>query len=246
MKIAICDDEELCRSQTLEIANAYAAEHSDAELNFSVFSSPLDLIDAANKIGGYDIYILDVVMPRMNGIELGEYLRDKGFDGRILYLTSSEEYAIDSFKVKAFNYILKPVTRENLFKAMDDVRASIAHRSEKSFILKTRENSIKLTYDSVLYAELNKRSLLYHVTSGRVLESTSIRTSFQEATAELLDDDRFVACGNSTLVNLHHVTAVEKESITFKNGEKLFLSRKVCSELRSAWYDFWFDGEDDL
>lgn len=246
MKIAICDDEELCRSQTLEIANAYAAEHSDAELNFSVFSSPLDLIDAANKIGGYDIYILDVVMPRMNGIELGEYLRDKGFDGRILYLTSSEEYAIDSFKVKAFNYILKPVTRENLFKAIDDVRASIAHRSEKSFILKTRENSIKLTYDSVLYAELNKRSLLYHVTSGKVLESTSIRTSFQEATAELLDDDRFVACGNSTLVNLHHVTAVEKESVTFKNGEKLFLSRKVCSELRSAWYDFWFDGEDDL
>ena len=66
-------------------------------------------MDAAEKLGGFDIYILDILMPGMDGIELGVRLRELGYDGSIIYLTSSTDFAIDSYKAEASNYILKPV-----------------------------------------------------------------------------------------------------------------------------------------
>ena len=109
MKIAICDDDSFYSTQVLEYANIYATQKPDVHLTFSVFRQAEDLIEATQKIGGFDVYILDIVMPEINGIELGVELRKLGYDGKIIYLTSSKEFAVDSYKVKAFNYILKPV-----------------------------------------------------------------------------------------------------------------------------------------
>ena len=83
MRIAICDDEAICLSQVAAVADEY---NKDKGISFDTFSHPEDLLEAAEKIGGYDIYILDVIMPSLNGIELGLKLRDAGYDGKIIYL----------------------------------------------------------------------------------------------------------------------------------------------------------------
>lgn len=65
-----------------------------------------------------NIYVLDIVMPGTNGIKLGQKLREAGYNGKIIYLTSSEEYPLDAFKVKALNYIIKPITEKVFYEAM--------------------------------------------------------------------------------------------------------------------------------
>ena len=95
MKIAVCDDEEVCRAQIIEILNDYIAQNKDKNISFSVFKHAEELLDTIRKSGWFDIYILDIVMPDITGIELGVELRSAGCDGKIIYLTSSEEYAID-------------------------------------------------------------------------------------------------------------------------------------------------------
>ena len=117
MRIAICDDQQSCLSRAAAAAEEYRKERPERSLRFALFSHPEDLLEAAEKIGGYDIYILDVVMPGLNGIALGERLRSAGYEGKILYLTSSQEYSMDAFRVKAFDYLLKPVTTEAFSKA---------------------------------------------------------------------------------------------------------------------------------
>jgi DNA-binding LytR/AlgR family response regulator len=243
MKIAICDDRAECLAQLIQIADDYMARHKSAQLTLASFSDPYDLLESADEVGGYDIYILDIVMPGMTGIQLGMKLRNADHDGKIIYLTSSEEYAIDSFKVKAFDYIMKPISKEVFDKTMDEAIAALAVKRNKAAVVKTKDAVVRVKYEDILYVELNKRVLVYHVKGGKTVESTHIRSAFSEAVAELLTDRRFAPCGASMAVNLDHVNAVAMETVNFDDGESLLLSKKICRELRSAWNIYWTSQE---
>lgn len=242
MNIAICDDDKYCREDITKIAEQYKLIHGD--VNYHIFENAENLIESAKKTGGFDLYILDVVMPEMNGIELGSALRELGCDGKIIYLTSSEEFAIDAFKVKAFNYILKPIKKDGFFAAVDEALEAVRKKKEKNLIVKTKEKSIKLAFDRIIHAQLINRAVSYRLTKGETVESVTVRSSFSEAVQELLRDRRFMLCGTSTLLNLQHISSVENEAIVFSNGSKMFLSAKACREIRSAWCDYCFNGEE--
>ena len=201
------------------------------------------LFDDAKKVDGFDIYVLDIIMPGLSGIQLGAKLRSYGFDGKILYLTSSDEYGVDAFKVQASNYIMKPVKKEELISSLNDLVASIKTRKEKSLIIKSKDSSIKLNFDNILYAELSQKTIVYYLMNGKKIESMSIRSTFSEAMQELLRDNRFALCGSSRIVNLHYITELDDENIMFINGAKVYVGRRAGRKMRSVWYDFWFNGE---
>lgn len=240
MRIAICDDEALCLSQVTAVADEYK---NDTGIGFDAFSHPEDLLEAAEKTGGYDIYILDVIMPGLNGIELGLKLRDAGYDGKIIYLTSSEEYSLDAFRVKAFDYIIKPICKEAFYKAVDEAASAISQKKDKALLVKSKERSVKLTYDSIMYAEFNKRAISYYLVGGRVVESVTVRTAFSQAMADLLADKRFTACGQSMVVNLDHITEVENTAVVFGTAYRPFLGEKLCRKLRDIWAEYLFGQE---
>ena len=246
MRIAICDDDAHWRSQILEFTNAYAAAHPERGISFTAFEWGSELMDASRKTGGFDVYILDILMHGMNGIELGTRLRQMGFDGKIIYLTSSQEYAIDSYRVKAYNYLLKPIRKDIFFSALDEVFNFLSQRKGKGTIVRTKDCSVRVSFDSIEYTELCKRTVVYHLVGGKTLESISIRTAFVDAVKELLLDSRFIQCGTSMVANMHHITMVEKDSLIFRNQRKVYLPKKVCSDIRSVWYDFYFNEEGTL
>ena len=243
MKVAICDDEKICRAQALDIATDYAEQRRDRSIVFDVFADSESLLDAVGNGNRYDIFILDIVMPGLNGIALGKALRDAGVEGKIIYLTSSEEYALDSFKVRAFHYLLKPIDRQTFFDVMDEAVSSISVKRDRSLIVKTRENNARITFDSILYATLTGRAVTYYLTDGQTVESTTLRTSFTESVQELLADKRFALCGASMVANMHHITMVDSEGVVFQNTWRVFLGKKACRELRGTWNAYWMAGE---
>lgn len=243
MKIAICDDEPIYLSQVSDVAKEYEKERTNRVIVFERFSHPEDLLEAAEKIGGYDIYILDVIMPSLNGIELGVKLRDAGYDGKIIYLTSSAEYSLAAFRVKAFDYIMKPISKNTFFKAVDEAIASISEKKDKALLVKTKDRSVKLTFESIMYAAFTKRAVCYYLIGGRTVESLTLRTTFSEAMADLLADRRFVMTGQSMIVNLDHVTEIEADAVVFGSTYRPFLGEKNCRKLRSVWSKYLFDEE---
>ena len=243
LRIALCDDELLFRKQLTEFIEEYAAKHAEREIRLNVFDSGEALIDAFHREGCFDVCILDIVMPGMNGIQLGAELRRIGCDSRIIYLTSSTEYAIASYSVKAHNYILKPLRKDEFTAVLDDVLTSVSRHKEKSLIVKTNDSSVKLSLDNILCAQLNRRVISYFLKDGRTVNSIQIRTSFAEAVQELLCDSRFALCGASIAVNLHHITMIEKDAVVFLDRIRMFIPRKACAPVRTAWYDYWFEGE---
>lgn len=243
MRLAICDDESVCLSLVTTIAEGYIKEHSHHGIVMESFSDPEDLLEAAEKNGGFDIYILDVIMPGMTGIELGKSLREHGYDGKIIYLTSSEEYSLDAFRVKAYDYIIKPICKEAFDKIVDEAIAAVSEKKDKSMIVKTKERSVRLKYDSIMYAEFNKRIICYYLTSGKTVETLTVRTSFSQAVSELLADKRFTICGQSMIVNLDHITEIENNAVVFGNNYRPFLGEKLCRKLRDTWAEYLFDQE---
>lgn len=239
MRVAICDDEAVCIARALDIATDYAEERKDKDIVFETFSEAETLLKATRENGSYDIYILDIVMPGMNGITLGQALRNEGVDSKIIYLTSSEEYALESFRVRAFDYILKPIEKQTFYTVMDEVISSINIKKDKALIVKTKYNNARITYDSILYAELKGRAIVYHLVDGKTVEANTLRTTFSVAVKDLLDDKRFVLCGASMAANMHHITMVENEGIVFMDTIRVFLGKKACRELRTAWNIYW-------
>lgn len=157
---------------------------------------------------------------------------------KLYIITSSEEFAIDSYKVNAFNYILKPVEKDELFSTLDSAIEAISKRKYKYILVKTKESSVKINFDNIMYAELSKRAVIYHLTNGKTVKSTSIRTNFSDTVRELLCDSRFISCGASMVANMHHISEVENEAIIFNETHKIHLSVKTCRDIRSAWCEF--------
>jgi len=220
----------------------YCGQSIHRGMSLSVFDNAEDLLEDALRLDGFDIYLLGIVMPGMNGIALGRQLRQAGYDGKIIYLSTNTEYAYHAFSVQAFNYLLRPLDSEKLTAVLDEAVRAMASRLERSLIVKTAETSVRLPFDAVLYAELSHRAIVYHLTNQHTVASRQIRTPFAAAVQPLLADSRFVLCGASVAANLYQIAQVEKDTLVFRDGSRVYIPRKVCTEVRSEWADFWRNG----
>lgn len=242
MRIAICDDDSVCRSEVTQLVKEYIAQSSQP-IDLYVYENGTVLLEEARRTGSFDIYILDILMPLLNGIELGIRLRELDSDSKIFYLTSSPDYSIHAFRAKAWEYLLKPVKKDELFPALAEAISFLMVKREDSIVVKTSQGSIRLTFDSILYAELSKKNIHYHLTNGKVIETSSIRTGFSEAVQELLRDSRFFMCSASEVINLYHVDEIRQDTLIFRNGKAIYLRKSYSRELRSVWSNFWMNKE---
>ena len=243
MRIAICDDSEATRRQICSLVQEYCSKHPEHNFTLCSFSQGSDLLAAIHTGSDFDIYLLDIVMPGMNGIDLGIALRQLTPHSLIIYLTTSQEYALDSYRVRALNYLLKPVSQTQLWGTLDEALHFLTPKKEKYFIVKTKESSVRIAYSDILYAELSHRAVNYHLEYGRIIKSTTLRMPFPDAMQELLSDPRFVLCGQSMVANLSHLTMVENDALIFEDTYKAYLGVKLCREIRSIWSDFWLQKE---
>ena len=108
LHIAICDDEQEQLALSEKLLQEYHELHPELNLRVDTFSSGAALLEHLRTTGSFDIYLLDILMPGENGIELGLKIRKTDQCGRIFYLTTSPDYAIDSYLTKASQYLLKP------------------------------------------------------------------------------------------------------------------------------------------
>lgn len=242
IRLAFCDDEAEQREAVGCLLREYAAARSDLAVKLSVFSSGQDLLAAAEECGGFDLYVLDIVMPGLNGIELGMRLRELNSGGAIIYLTVSPEYAVDSYAARAFYYLTKPTESEKLFSVLDQAVAALEKKKAACVAVRTRDGLRRVRLDEIVYAELVGRTVRYCLADGTSLESVTVRGPFQEAAAPLLADQRFFLCGASFAVNFFYVTAVEQGFLRLDGGARIPLARGRAALARQRWSDYWLNG----
>ena len=119
---AFCDDDQTVLDQLSALLEKYRAQRC-VQIQCTAFHSPLDLLAEIEKGTRYDILFLDVIMPAENGITAAKEIRQYDNVVKIIFLTSSAEFAVESYVVGAYFYQLKPIWEDSFFRLTDSVIA---------------------------------------------------------------------------------------------------------------------------
>ena len=240
LRIAICDDEAQSVQQIKNFLQEYLHVHPELSGQIHSFSLGRELLYQAEESGGFDLYLLDIIMPGLNGIQTGRQLRQLGDGGEIIYLTTSPDYAVDSYSVRAFFYLLKPLEKGRLFEVLDAAVKKLNDRRSKAVLIATKDGPRRLLLDQILYVERVGRSLRYFCSGGTV-DSMSLRVPFHAAVEPLLADPRFCQCGSSFAFNLQHVTGVSGQEVLLDSGGAAAIPRASVAPFKHAWGRFWLE-----
>lgn len=233
--IAICED---CLRQAEDLRmliEQYKAERPCFEIRTSIFTSGKELLEDLDAGSVFDLYLLDILMPGLSGIELARRLRERYADVPVVFLTSSVDYALDAFKVSAVQYILKPAAEDALFPVLDKITAARKQEEERIFILRTPERIVKIPLASIICAELAGRLLRINLENGNTLYSRTIRMSFSEAVAPLLKDSRFLHPHKSYILNMALVEELTGDAFIMKNNLRVPVPRYRHAEAKSKY-----------
>ena len=121
LKIAVCDDDIFFLRQA-EHAVKQWAEEQELTVELQLFDNGDSLL-TVSRTKQFDVLLLDIMMPLFNGMELAHVIRETNTAVKIVFLTSSPEFAVESYDVKASGYLLKPLRYEKLCSVLDDCKA---------------------------------------------------------------------------------------------------------------------------
>lgn len=240
LRVAICEDTPAEAAWIKELLKRYCAKRPQYELTAAAehFSSGAALLDALAGGRSFGIYLLDILMPGMDGIALARALRAEGRREPILYLTSSTDYAVEAFSVRANNYLLKPVSEEAFFTAMDELMPTLAPKVEKTALIPTAEGDCRIPLSQICYVEVTGHTLHYYLARGKVLHSKVLRIPFEQAAAELLADPRFLRPHQSYLVSAAYVSRMTGRDLLLSDGTQIPISRLRLNEVRTAYMEY--------
>jgi len=185
IQIAFCDDDQTVLDQLSALLEKYRAQRC-VQIQCTAFHSPLDLLAEIEKGTRYDILFLDVIMPAENGITAAKEIRQYDNVVKIIFLTSSAEFAVESYVVGVYFYQLKPIWEDSFFRLTDSVIAECRRADQRSLILRCKTGISRIDLDQLLYCEVLGRTLplllaLVHwiAPSVRALSHSSLKLQLQ-------------------------------------------------------------------
>ena len=223
--IALCDDTIndllLIGQQVAEILN-----RNNIEYNLSEFSSPEDLCKSIKKMPNkFDLIILDVLMPEINGIKLGSFLRENGVKSSIIFATNSSDFALKGYEVNAFRYILKPVAVTILEEA---ILSDYRNRSiSKDLIFRIGTEVRKVPYNSIYFIETKGRGIRIHL----IKEVFDVPLKISELD-KVLQNSSLVRCHRSYIVNLKHINQIKIYMISVNKKNQIPVSRQYYDSIK--------------
>lgn len=234
LKISICDDEAEERKKIADNLRVYTAAHCEHGIEFDVYSSAFEMLEAFDSSGSPDIALLDICMPGMLGTDLARDILRVSENTDIVFLTTSSDYAVDAFSLHAADYICKPYTQEQFDAALERV---IAKREQRTWILLRCEGKVhRIALEDILYIETRDKRREVSLASGKKLSVWSLPTQLQEC---IVGKNGMTMCGKSYIVNLNHVRCLSGVDLVMDDETLIPVPRRCRAELKQAYFDFY-------
>lgn len=238
MKIVICDDSIEYLSKIEKLLLKYKETYSHIEFEIEKYSDASKLFNKINKEELADIYILDMIMSRKSGIDIGNKIRNIDNDSVIIYITSSKDFALDAYQVHAIRYLVKPVPEDKFFEAMNYALSYADTKKDAVYLVKTKNGLVSLSYSQIEYIENSSRILDIYLTNGKSIQSIFIRKSFNEEIKEIIKYDNFLQIHKSFIVNLKYVKKIVKNSMVMESGKIIPISKNRISDVKKEYLLF--------
>lgn len=235
LRIGICDDRQEDIDIVCALAARFSGSHPEHPLDISTYLSAYTLLEEVERTGGCDVYLLDILMPNMSGIELAQKIRKRGERAQILFLTSSREYGIEAVGVKAAGYLLKPVQEAPFNDAMHACIKELESDRHPSLLVKTKQGLIR-----VQMAELMTIESFNHVCELTLSNGTKLETSarLSDLYEQLRENTSFIFPHRAYIVNMEYIRRISGTGLLMTDGRQLPISRKGYPDIKAAYLDY--------
>ena len=190
-------------------------------VQIQAYSSPYDLLDDIEKTGGFDLYLLDVVMPHMTGVTLARRIRERKERAEILFLTVSKEYAVEAFSVKASGYLIKPVNQSAFEDAVLDCIHRLSPENNPSLLLKSNESF--------------NHNQVCTLSDGSMLEASATLSELME---ELKNFSVFVRPHRAYIVNMDFIRRLTARELLLTDGKRIPISQSRYGEIKNSYFTY--------
>lgn len=234
----ICDD---C-AEHAALLEKYIRDYQSADsLRIVQSTNPLHFLDLVRNENPHFV-LLDIDMNGMNGIELGERIKELNSNTIIIYVTAHEKYALEAFRVRAFHYLVKPITKDKVSAALTETLAFIKHNrrpeAEKMFVVQRKGDTVSLSMDHICYFEKTGHKI-------RVISVNGCEEYYGNFTKliEQIGTDDFIRCHQGFIVNVAKIRALRDKTLFLCEGLHVPVSRTFMENVRKSLANRLFAGK---
>ena len=224
-RIAIVEDDKSFIEELKKYLEQYSQEEGQ-EFEISTFYDGEEILE--NYVSGYDLILLDIEMPKVDGMDAAEKIREADENVVLMFITNMAQYAIRGYSVGALDFVMKPITYYTFSMKIKRALKRVQKKELPFILLHLQDGVKKLEARQIYYVEIQNRQLYYHTDEGEFV----VRASLQSA-ENSLPSAVFAKCNHWYLVNLMHVTGVRKNTASVGPFE-LEISRRNRSAFLEA------------
>ena len=227
--IAIVEDEKEFSTQLEKYLEQYQ-EENNVRLKVSVFQDGAEILEDYKKI--YDVILLDIEMPRLNGMDAAEQIREMDTEVTLMFITNMASYAINGYAVGALDFVMKPINYYTFSMKMTRALKRVKQKDVEQILLTLPDGVKKIEINQIQFIEVQNRMLCYHTTEG----DFELRGTMQSV-EKTMEPYPFVKCNHWYMVNLKHVKEVRK-NIAIVGNHELEISRRNKTAFLKALTDY--------
>ena len=236
MRIAICDDDnEMLGRLKKDVIEIFGILKVNIEI-FS-FSDGKELLRTIqNDDENFDLFLLDIDMPDVSGLEIAQMLREMSVNLIIIFISAYDNYVFDSIEYSPFRYIRKSRIKEELPLALKAAHTLFEKEQPRYIAVKSEEGDYyKVAHSEIWYIEIESRKLYIYLTRDRVIKTWK---TVKELLTEL-NDGNFVKIHSGCAVNLKYISEYYGYDVTLDNGKKLLASRSGIKAIKTTLAKYW-------
>ncbi len=234
INIAICDDDEKYRNEIKALTDSFMLDNKK-DYDIDCFSNGSLLLAEKKK---YDIYFLDIIMPLINGIEVARKIRETDCNAVIIYLTTSDEFALSAFEVDAMQYILKPYNKEKIFSVLLKALSSIETVPDEKLVIETNNGTTAISISRIESIEHINRVIYFYISDKTIYKTKKASVTLNEISNQLLGHLSFISCHRGYIVNMNHVLSLSKNWFIMKSGAKIPVTSTPQNNVKTKYMEF--------
>ena len=218
----------------------YKKKHPEYEIASECFLDAAQLLERVQEHGYMpDILLLDIYMPHKTGICVAKELRRLGNECRIIFLTSSTQYALEAFVVNASQYLVKPIAKKRLFNTLDGLIGEIAENRKRYLLLRIDGRLRRILLDHIVFCEAQGKRQCLHLADGT---QEVLRMTISQLSEMLSGYEEFIKVGASYIVSLAHIDSLNAHVVCMDDKTSIYLPRGSYKPLRDKYFTYYCGG----
>lgn len=226
LRFAVCDDEPVMLEALSGLLTEYMEQRRSPAFHISRFRDGDGLLESG---GDFDLILLDIQMPRPDGMETARLLRLHGYRGLLIFTTVLKECVFDAFAVQAFDYLVKPLDTARFRQTMDRALLALKQRESETLLVQTKYSRRVVPLSQIVYCEVLGRKIYLHQKDGGI---TDYYGRMEDLEHRL--DSRFFRCHRSYLINLDELRECGAGRALLSQGAEVPVSRLRERDLTQA------------